>query len=366
MRVPGVTVCIRRGAWPAAGVLAPMLALLWLATAPPGSAQPQPTTLRFSLPIAPDSPTGENVREFARQIEARTGGAVKIELLGKDRRHEEHEVVAAVTSGAAEIGATALGQFANDVPLTKAFLQPFLFNFDALVEAATNPESEIRLLIEKEILHWTNARVLWWQPYGSSVIFSKQILASDPTAIAARSIGATDDQTGELIRACGGAVRRLALSDVVAGLKQGSIDAAAADIMNVKERELWRVADTITNLRYAPSLFMVVINDKAWQKLTAEQREIFAELAQDAQSYMWARFATVRAAAYAFAAEKGMRIKELSKGDVEAWRACSAPLLEAYIERAGSPGRKLFNAYGKLRASPCCREPPEAGDPTRP
>jgi TRAP-type C4-dicarboxylate transport system substrate-binding protein len=121
------------------------------------------------------------------------------------------------------------------------------------------------------------------------------------------------------------------------------------------------VADTITNLRYAPSLFMVVINDKVWRKLTSEQREIFEELAQDAQAYMWARFATVRAEAYAFAVEKGMRIVELSKGDVEAWRACSAPLLEAYIERAGPAGPKLFSAYGKLRTDPCCREPPEEG-----
>jgi C4-dicarboxylate-binding protein DctP len=342
-----------------------MLALFCLAAAAPAAAQPAATILRFSLPISLDSPTGQNIREFARQIDARTGGAVKIDVLGKDRRQEEHEVVAAVASGAVEIGATSLGQFTNDVPLTKAFLQPFLFNFDALVEAATNPESEIRALIEKEILYWTGTRVLWWQPYGSSVIFSKRLLASDPAAIATRAIGTTDDQTGELIKACGGAVRRVTPGDVVAGLKSGSLAAAATDIMNVKERELWRVADTITNLRYAPSLFIIVVNDKAWQKLTADQREIFEELAQDAQSYMWARFATVRAEAYAFAQEKGMRVVELSKGQVEAWRACSAPLLEAYLERAGPAGSKLFGAYGKLRASPCCREPPLKDDSTQ-
>jgi len=350
------------GARRAAGVLSSLLALLCLATAPQARAQPETTTLRFSLPISPDSPTGQNVREFARQIEARTGGAVRIVLLSKDKRHEEHEVVSAVASGAVEIGATALAQFANDVPLTKAFLQPFLFNFDALVEAATNPGSEIRTLIDKEIHYWTNTQVLWWQPYGSSVIFSKQIPASDPAAIAARAIATSDDQAGELIKACGGAVRRLPLGEVITGLKAGAFDAAATDIMNVKERELWRFADTITNLRYAPSLFVIVINDKAWQRLTPEHREIFEELAQDAQSYMWARFATVRAEAYAFAVQKGTRIAELSKRDVEAWRACSAPLLEAYLERAGPSGPKLFSAYGKLRASPCCREPPEEGE----
>jgi C4-dicarboxylate-binding protein DctP len=358
-RVLGSSGCKRRhaGTCPAGRATALVVALLCLAAALPAPARA--ITLRLSLPISPDSPTGLNIREFARQIHARTGGEIKIELLDKGRRYEEHEVVAAVASGAVEIGATSLNQFATDVPLAKAFLQPFLFNFDNLVQAATSPASEIRALVDKEILYWTNARVLWWQPYGSSVILSGRLPASNPTAIAKRVIGAIDDQTGELVRACGGTPYRVSPANVFTGLEKGLIHAAAIDIMNVKERDFWRVSDTITNLRYAPSLFVIVINAKAWQKLTSQQREIFEELAQDAQAYMWARFATIRAEAYAFAVKKGMRIVELSKTDVEAWRACSAPLLEAYIERAGAAGPKLFNAYGKLRTDPCCREAPE-------
>jgi hypothetical protein len=65
-----------------------------------------------------------------------------------------------------------------------------------------------------------------------------------------------------------------------------------------------------------------------------------------------------RAEAYALAVEKGMRIVEPSADDVAAWRACSAPLLEAYMQRAGEAGPKLFAAYGKLRTQPCCREAP--------
>jgi C4-dicarboxylate-binding protein DctP len=346
-------------------VLEPLLALL-LAMPCPMRAHParaEPSTLRLSLPIPLDSPTGQNIREFARQVQARTGGELRIDLQAEGRHYEEQEVVPAVTSGEIEMGATSLNQFAHAVPLTRAFLQPFLFNFDALVQAATTPESEIRTLIEKEILSWTNARVLWWQPYGSGVIFSKGLLAVDPAALAARPVGATDEQTGELIRICGGNLRRIGPSEVFGGLQSGSIHAAAVDIMNVRERDLWRVADTITNLRHAPSLFVIVINEQAWERLTDEQREILAELAQDAQAYMWARYATIRAEAYAFAAQKGLRIVEPSTADVAAWRACSAPLLEAYLERAGDDGPKLFATYGRLRTSPCCRDAAEDPPP---
>jgi C4-dicarboxylate-binding protein DctP len=334
-----------------------LVAVLCLIGATPALAQT--TTLSLSLPISIDSPIGQNIGEFGREVEARTRGALKIEFQGKDRAYEENEVVSAVASGAIQIGATPLNQFAYDVPLAGAFLQPFLFNFDALVQAATTQDSEIRRLIEEEILFWTNARVLWWQPYGSSVIFSRSIPATNPTAIVDRSVGAPDDQIKEFMRICGGKPYLIPPSDLFAEMQKGTIQAAATDIMNVTERDLWRVADTITNTRHAPSLFMVVINEKAWQGLTPEHQEILREAARDAQQRMWERFAAIKAEAYAFAVQKGMKVVNLPADDVAAWRACSFPLLEAYMERTGVVGPKLFAAYGKLRTDPCCREAPD-------
>jgi C4-dicarboxylate-binding protein DctP len=298
------------------------------------------------------------MREFARQVDARTSGTLKIELQPADRRYEEHEVVPAVGVGEIEIGAAPLVQFTRDVPICAAFLQPFLFNFDSLIEAATRPESEIRTLIDNEILRRTGTRVLWWEPYGSSVIVSRKLPVNDPVAIVVRPVGASDTQTSELLSACEGMPRVLSPSQTYAELQKGTIAAAATDIMHVREHELWRAADTITNLRYAPSLFMVVINARAWERLEPEQQVILTELGQDAQSYMWARFATIRADAYAYAVEKGMRIVPLRSEDVTAWRACSASLLETYRDRAGAVGTRLFAAYGKLRTHPCCNEAP--------
>jgi C4-dicarboxylate-binding protein DctP len=315
-------------------------------------------TLRLGLPIPADSPTGQTIVEFARQVAARTGGQLRVEVEAENERYDEEGLVSAVASGAIEMAATPLGQFARDVPLAGAFLQPFLFNFDALVQAATSHDSEIRALIDSEILARTGARVLWWQPYGSTVILSKSINPTSPTGIATRLVGAADKQMRDLIRVCGGAPTAVSAASLFGALQSGTVDAAAADIMNVEERELWRVASTIVDLRHAPSLFVIVVNDRAWQKLSPEQQDLLVELAQDAQSYMWARFATIRAEAYRSALQKGMHVVELPAEDLAAWRACSAPLLEEYAGRTGEAGSKLFTAYGKLRTDPCCRDAP--------
>jgi C4-dicarboxylate-binding protein DctP len=336
--------------------LYPLLAVtLCLSTGPRALAE---TVLRVNLPISIDSPVGENIRGFALQARAQTSGAIRIDIQDKEPRFEEHEVIAAVANEAVEIGATSLNQFAHDVPIAAAFLQPFLFNFDTLVQAATEPQSEIRGLLDREILRRTNTRVLWVQPYGSSVMLSKTAPATHPSAIADLGVATPDDQVRRLMRACGGVPFILSPAELFAELRMGRIVAAATDIMNVRERSLWRVADTITNLRFAPSLFMVVVNEKAWQRLDPEHQSVLNELAHEAQNLMWARFARIRADAYTFALQKGMRVVELAGADIEAWRACSAPLLEAYMELAKDVGPKLFAAYGRLRTQPCCREAP--------
>jgi C4-dicarboxylate-binding protein DctP len=350
--VPGGRAATRRAA---PSVLCLLVALLCAAGAPRAFAQTP--TLRLALPVSIDSPTGQNIREFAAQVEARTGIEIRIEVQGKHGRYDERGILSGVETGAIEMGATPLHQFVEDVPLAGAFQQPFLFNFDALVDAATKHESEIRRLFDIATLRGVKARVLWLQPYGSSVIVSRKTPAANPASIASRVVGA-DLQTQDLIRVCGGAPVPVSPGSVFAELKNGAIDAAAVDIVSIGEHQLWRVADTITNLRHAPSLFVILIGDKAWRRLSPEQREVFDELAQDAQSYMWARFAATRARAYELAAQKGMRIVDLRADDVAAWRACSAPLLEAYVDRTAIAGSQLFMAYGRLRLHDCCRDAP--------
>jgi TRAP-type C4-dicarboxylate transport system substrate-binding protein len=314
------------------------------------------TALRLQLPVAIDSPVGQNVRDFARQVEADSGGALVIEI-DSIKTYDENEVVSAVSAGAIDIGAAPLTQFAYDVPLARAFLQPFVFNFDALVQAATHHDSPIRRLIEDDILFWTNARVLWLPPYGANVIVSRNLPMGGPGALRNRAIGTPDDPTRELIATCGGKPHLVTPGDLRAALEQGQIEAMVVDIMAVGQRELWQAANTITDTRHAPSLFVVVVNDRKWQSLSPAEQAILTTAADAAQTRMWERFAAVRAEAFAQAKGKGMTL--VAPIDVAAWRACSSPLLEAYVERAGDPGTALFAAFGKLRTEPCCRDIPK-------
>jgi C4-dicarboxylate-binding protein DctP len=321
--------------------------------AKPG-AQAQKKTLWLNVPASAGNPISENIREFQREVERRTGGALEVATVGKMQLYEDNEVISAVSSGAIEMGATSLNQFAFDVPLAAVFLQPFMFNFDALVRAAAKPGSEIRKLIDEEILYWTNARVLWWQPRGSAVIFSRKVPNITPSTILKHPVGAPDDLTKELTKACGGNPHLVPTSELYDALEKNNIQITMTDIFGVTERNLWQVADTIVNTKHSPSLFIVVINNKVWESLSESQRQALSEAAGAVQERMWDLFAKIEADAYAFAEKKGMKVYQPSPREVVAWRECSAPVLESYVDRIGELGPKLFAAYGRLRTDPCC------------
>ena len=124
--------------------------------------------------------------EFKDGVEARTKGDVTVNIFDQSQFYNDYQVPNAVGSGAIEMGLAPLGQYEDDVPAAGVFLQPFLFNFDEIIRAAAQPGSEIRTIIDNEILSQTGARVLWWQRYGSPVMLSKAEPMLDPNSMATR------------------------------------------------------------------------------------------------------------------------------------------------------------------------------------
>lgn len=177
-----------------------------------------------------------------RDVERRTGGMLRIATAGSRRQYEDDEVISAVSSGAVELLTTSLNQCAYDVPMAE-------FNYDALLRASARPGSEIRALVDGEIGYCTNTHVMSWLPRGGAVIFSRRVADLDPAAIADRQVGAPDELTKELTKACGGSPHLMSPSDLYGALEKHS-------------------------------LFVVIVNDKVWDSLPPDQRRVLAEASE--------------------------------------------------------------------------------------
>lgn len=312
--------------------------------------------LRVSLQDSIDNPLNDALLEFKEGVEERTKGAVKVQIFDNSKFYNDYQVPNAVGSGAIEMGLAPLGQYENDVPAAGVFLQPFLFNFDDIIRAAAQPGSEIRTIIDNEILSVTGARVLWWQRYGSPVLLSKTAPMLSPNALPGHNIRTYDALSGEIVNLCGGKAHVIADVKQSEAFDQNIVDANLTQISSIKEQQLWTRARFMTRIRLSEIIYAVIINEQIWQGLTARQQEVITEEALKVETRIWARFAGIENASYTFATSQGMQVRELSADDVVAWRVCSSQILESYMAKAGEIGTQLMTAYARLRMAPCCNK----------
>ena len=350
-------VCRRMGIWMR------LAALLFLGIVCVGAssigAQADTTVLRLTMQQSADDPIGKIILQFKEEVERETKGTVTIEVHDKGQLYPDYQVPEVIGGGAVEIGVTQLANYAQHAAVAGVFMQPFLFNFDAIVRAATKPGGEIRAMIDGAITGETGAHVLWWQPHGWNVIFSKGPVTS-PKAIANRNVRVFDEVAAEFVKLCGGTPQVISESKQVEALELNIVDSTMTSASSLMPYQLYRKTDTISDIRHSANILVILINDDVWQKLTVDQRSILGGAAKNSEARGWWGFGAREAGIYADAMANDMTIARPAPHDLVEWRACSSEILEAFLARSGRSGAQLLSAYGKLRADPCCGVDPAA------
>jgi C4-dicarboxylate-binding protein DctP len=340
------------------------LLLACLVLAPPFAARAQQVKLRITLQTPATDHLGVNLMQFKAEVEKRSDGAISVEVFGDSRLYRDDQAVDAVASGAIEMASVGSSQLVRRIPALDIFGQPFLFNFDALVQAGTGPDSEIRKVLDKTVLDGIGVRVLWRQPFGSSVFVSKGVDVRTPAGIRGRKIRAWAPNVAKFIRLCGGDARVISSAKLITALEDGTVEMLMTGISTVRSRALWKLLDTITRTGHAALEFPVIINEKLWQSLSDSHKAIISAAARNAERDLRQSMSDVEADAYAFAISKGMKVYELTPSEVAAWRACSAGIMDDYMD-AGKVAIELIAAYGRLRTLPCCSDGPKGEFPPR-
>jgi C4-dicarboxylate-binding protein DctP len=338
-----------------------MLWALFAATlaATPGEAAAQQVKLKANLQFAISNPVfGAPLVRLRQEIEKQSGGTISIEIFDNAQLYRDDQVVDAVASGAIDLGMTAAQQFSYKAPIVGILDQPFLFNFTALMNAAARPGSEIRAQIDAAVLADLGVRILWWQSLGNNVFYSKGRDVADAERLKGQRVASPGELPAEFIAWCGGKPSVLTVENFDDAFNKGAVDMAMVSLGALRTLGLGKFTDTVTITAHSPIEFFLVINERTWQSLSPAHRDIVARAARQVESDMRAHLPEAQAAQRAFASGKGVRIQELTPDQVAEWRACSAGMLAAFMEKNGDRARKLMAAYGRLRTDPCCSAGP--------
>src|SRR5262245_19097088 len=120
----------------------------------PFTAGAEPVKIRISTQLPIKSHLGVNLTQFKEEVEAKSGGAITFEIHDSNspRMIADNHVLSAVALGTIEIGVLTVPQFHETVRAMEVLEHPFFFNFEALVGAATDPDGEMRTLLDAAIL----------------------------------------------------------------------------------------------------------------------------------------------------------------------------------------------------------------------
>lgn len=310
-----------------------MASALAVATVSAGVANAE-TTLKFSHIANEDNTWHLGALEFARLVEEKTGGEVKVEVFPNSSLGTERETIEGIPLGLADLTLTA-DSLAGWAPSIALQSHMYTFRDEAHVHAFM--ASDIAQKIKDEVLEKADLRVIGYFLRGPRYLTSN------------RPIATADDLQGFKLRvpnvpmfiadweAAGAAPTPMAFAEVFSSLQQGVIDGQENPLALITSQKFYEVQKYINRTAHVRQAIFVVIGESKFQSLSESQQTAILEAAAEAQAYEYELFTKAEAELEDFLTEQGVTFVDV---DTESFRARVAgviaqkyPELEADLER---------------------------------
>jgi len=139
-------------------------------------------------------------------------------------------------------------------------------------------------------------------------------------------------------------------SEQVLAYQRGTVDAGMSILTSIRSRNLYEVMDYLILTNHAVAEFVVVINERVWQGLTAAQQTCMLEAGRRVEAELRAQLQADEAAILTFIAEEtGMQVIALTPDERLLWQEAAAPVRQSYLSAAGPLGAQLIEAIEAAR-----------------
>ncbi|SFH60605.1 C4-dicarboxylate TRAP transporter substrate-binding protein [Albimonas pacifica] len=264
-----------------AAAAASLAALAGLALAAPAGAE---TVLRLGTVLSPNDPMGQGLEQFAREVEAATGGEVVVEVFHNSQLGDTTEMLDQARAGANVGTVTDVARLSAFVPSLAIMSAPFLFDtYEDADKFALSPE----YLGWGEELAETAGLVMlasnWYQGPRHALTQGPVTGPADLKGLRMRTIGAPI--WIETIRAMGAEPTPMAWGEVYSALQLGALDAAEAQPTAIWGAKLYEVVKTVTKTGHIQLVTALVIGAETWDEISPENQAIVRDLAVQGGRY---------------------------------------------------------------------------------
>jgi tripartite ATP-independent transporter DctP family solute receptor len=310
------------------------------AVAAPHVARAQaPMTLRWAHFAPEDHPANTACKQFAKNVEARTHGAIKINIFPNNVLGGPPEQAQQIKLGTIDMGLPTQGQLDKYDTAFAAVLLPFIFD---------SPQQVYKVL-DGPGMQWLAPRA---EKQGFVLLHNWEYGFRNLTN-SLHPINVPDDVKGLKIRtppelqiqasmeALGGIVQAIAFPELYLALSQKVVDGEENPIAVIYFSKFYEVQKHLALTHHVYNNMIHTIGVKTWSKLTPAQQDIFREESASAGNLMRKLIGDGEAEQINKLAAAGMQV---TRPDLAPFRARMGPAYKRIAAYAGEDNVKTFQA----------------------
>ncbi|WP_191565960.1 TRAP transporter substrate-binding protein [Metabacillus idriensis] len=298
-------------------------------------------TMRLAHNQSETHPVHKSLTEFARLVEEKTDGTVKIQLYPNGQLGAEREVIELTQTGAvdfAKVSASALESFSEVYSL---FSLPYLFDSKEHYYSVMNSKVAQEIYQSTEEIGFIG---LSFYDGGSRNFYTKNKPIKHPDDLKGLKIRVQPSATSiKMIELMGGAPTPMSFGEVYTALQQGVIDGSENNETALTDNNHGEVAKQYSYSEHAMVPDMLIMNNTRWQELNEDQKLAISEAAKESTEFHKEVWEKAIAKSIEDAKKKNVTF---STPDKEPFRKAVQPLHEEFAKKESTA-----EYYKEIRAA---------------
>ncbi len=299
-----------------------------LATCAAASAQIQERTLRFGNVVQPDAPLAIGMQKFADIVAAKSGGKIKVQVIGGGSLGSESQQLSAVQGGVLDMtlpSATIMGTVVKDFTMLDF---PFSFSKDEQVDALVDGpwgKAVMAKLPEKGVIglgfwetgfrQFTNSR----KPIVNIEDLKGLKLRVIPNPMFMDSFGALGTNPVPM-----------AFTELYGALDSKAMDAQENPFAVIYTSKFYEVQKFLSVTNHVYTANPVVISKKTWDKLSAEEQKLIQDAVTEGGQFERKLSRDTAKKFRQELANKGMQINDVPAPTLAKMQELTKPTIEKF------------------------------------
>ena len=299
-------------------------------------------TLRLSHDHPVTHPNTFQLEVFARLVEQRSKGTLKVTTFPAGQLFSETDVLPALERGEVDIALLQPSKVASVVPAMLITELPFIFtSWDQFHTALDGEMGQIFV----RAMEADGIKTLFWVDVTSIDLFgTRSKLVRRPEDARGLRLRSFSEALAATMRLWGAAPTVIPSADVYSAVQRGVVDGLISGVSFV-ERRWYEVTPYISYIPITFTSQIIGMNLRKWNSLSPEQQQILMQAAAEVQRIN--RRDTPQTNADAYRRLKTGLVKEwyeATPADLALWRKAAAGMEEWYLQRVGPLGPAVLKA----------------------